>query len=1233
MVPGDVSMKWRAVWSWAFAAWAISACTLDFDQFTDVESEPDVNFVDVTVPPVVVPDARPLPDVIIPDVGVDAAPVDTDSDGLIDAIDNCPEVPNPDQADLDADEIGDLCDPDRDGDEVDDGSDNCPLLANPVQFDLDGDGEGDACDDDIDGDGLTNALEESRGTDPGRGDSDGDGFLDGADNCPTVPDRPGLDRDGDGAGDACDQDDDADGVADWDDNCPGTPNADQGDADEDGWGDACADDADGDGVSNGVDTCPYEANPVQNLQPCYSRFYPVPFNREVRAVVLGEAAVYAGSSSGVIEVVDGNVQLLTNGDGLDGNRIYGLSLDERGRRWAATDRGLVVMRPDGFVFAAHAGDAGGGPRGVLRDVVVDASGDVWASSDQGLNRWTSGAWSLLAIGALPSVDARGLWLDSVGRLWVATGGGVVRFTGGVPDATFTGVGDTGNVFNDIAGDADGSVWLLAENGAVHIDTDDLVIDAVRYDGFAARGLANGPDGARYIAADDGIRRIDEYGRLYPPGAALLPSADARAVASQPDGPRWIGTADGLVALDGYFATWSPGDDTFESPCVNAAYRADDVIWIGTSTGLYRVGADGVFAPVEEASYPGSDVRVIRRIGDEVWVGTEGGIGVFLIDGTPDRTYTFEGDGLPEPPIVDIVGGRGAAVWVASAAAGLGRISPDGIATYTTGTAGPNFASNDLRALAHTGNSLWIGSRGGVMQYVEDAPGEQPFAPPVTDPPNLPSPEIYDLTYAEGRLYVATRLGVAVREEGAWTTLRRANDGWPITTGTDDARAVAHDGTYLWIVLNRSGTQPSGSLVRHRAVAGAGGLVDGDVRIFSADTAGLPAVAGGRADAFGREVYFSHCGAADSPGGLSVLDGGGVVRADYREALGLPGRGEARALSRDPEGRPLYTVLVDGKPYGYTVDGEREVSSFFLPPNVTGLPKRCRTPIGGGQMWCVIEGVGVGRRIDDLSPWSVIPRDAFSGADVRDIAVLADQVIWLATNRGVFFVNAGNVRSFNAAGTMQGLPDDDVRVITLGSDGRVYAGTAGGVGIFDPNSGPAGTWETVPVGPGGLESGEVTSLGIDASGNLWIGTTNGLYRRTALGGALTYYDTADGLPTNHIYSVAAHPDLTLYVGTPHGLAIGTVNGEAAQFETLGFVDGMPGWAAWDLAISPDGALWLRSDDGLGMLRPPAPPPDVVPPDDPDAGVDAPDAQLDVPDMGLADSDAEPDAGPSPPDAGI
>ena len=75
-----------------------------------------------------------------------ANPTDLDGDGLADAVDNCPAVPNLDQADNDGDRVGNACDGDNDGDGVADGADNCPWVPNAGQQDGDSDGLGDACD-------------------------------------------------------------------------------------------------------------------------------------------------------------------------------------------------------------------------------------------------------------------------------------------------------------------------------------------------------------------------------------------------------------------------------------------------------------------------------------------------------------------------------------------------------------------------------------------------------------------------------------------------------------------------------------------------------------------------------------------------------------------------------------------------------------------------------------------------------------------------------------------------------------------------------------------------------------------------------------------------------------------------------------------------------------------------------------------------------------------------------
>jgi hypothetical protein len=199
---------------------------------------------------------------------------DSDGDGVTDDVDVCRLIPDPAQLDSDGDGVGDACVTDDDNDGIEDAADNCPQTANPMQADLDQDSLGDVCDPDRDGDEALNdtdncpdlANPEQRDNDGTEGgdlcdpDDDNDGRLDEADNCPLASNEAQTDSDGDAIGDACDEDRDGDGVANPSDNCPDLANPDQYNNDHDGAGDLCDPDDDNDGIEDGADTCPLAAN-------------------------------------------------------------------------------------------------------------------------------------------------------------------------------------------------------------------------------------------------------------------------------------------------------------------------------------------------------------------------------------------------------------------------------------------------------------------------------------------------------------------------------------------------------------------------------------------------------------------------------------------------------------------------------------------------------------------------------------------------------------------------------------------------------------------------------------------------------------------------------------------------------------------------------------------------------------------------------------------------------------
>ena len=203
--------------------------------------------------------------------------IDTDTDGVANIDDNCPLIPNADQANNDADAQGDACDLDDDNDSVNDGIDNCPFIANLDQSDSDNDGQGDVCDSDDDNDTINDGtdncpfisnLSQSDADNDGQGDAcdtddDNDTVEDGADNCPFISNLNQSDADNDGMGDVCDTDDDNDTINDGTDNCPFISNLSQSDADNDGQGDTCDSDDDNDTVEDGADNCPLISNTGQ----------------------------------------------------------------------------------------------------------------------------------------------------------------------------------------------------------------------------------------------------------------------------------------------------------------------------------------------------------------------------------------------------------------------------------------------------------------------------------------------------------------------------------------------------------------------------------------------------------------------------------------------------------------------------------------------------------------------------------------------------------------------------------------------------------------------------------------------------------------------------------------------------------------------------------------------------------------------------------------------------------
>jgi ligand-binding sensor domain-containing protein len=115
---------------------------------------------------------------------------------------------------------------------------------------------------------------------------------------------------------------------------------------------------------------------------------------------------------------------------------------------------------------------------------------------------------------------------------------------------------------------------------------------------------------------------------------------------------------------------------------------------------------------------------------------------------------------------------------------------------------------------------------------------------------------------------------------------------------------------------------------------------------------------------------------------------------------------------------------------------------------------------------------------------------FASDHVTALAVDQSCRLWIGHfASGIDVWDYGNPRTFaddswQHYSDADGLPNNQILKFRVGPDGRVWAGTTGGLAVFDPSD---GTWEAVT----GLPGIQARTIDIDAHGHVWVGTENGV----------------------------------------------------------------------------------------------------------------------------------------------
>lgn len=286
-----------------------------------------------------------------------------------------------------------------------------------------------------------------------------------------------------------------------------------------------------------------------------------------------------------------------------------------------------------------------------------------------------------------------------------------------------------------------------------------------------------------------------------------------------------------------------------------------------------------------------------------------------------------------------------------------------------------------------------------------------------------------------------------------------------------------------------------------------------------------------------------------------------------------------AVAVDPDGRVLA-----GTADGLVVVDESGPRRLAIPALPGDTVRRIAFDAGAGA-WLALPGRGLARLAPD-GGWQREGAASGLGTDaVWDLAY-QDDILWVATaDLGLRRRDAGG--AWTGFTRLDGLGADEVTTVHVDAIGQVWAGHLRGLPLpGEPVGGLSlrrlgGGW-TVFTTANGLADNSVRALASDLAGNLWAASFDkGLSRRDP-SGAWTIYDRAAGaLPSDTVQALAVAPDGTVYAGTDAGLAIRSVDG---LWRHLDQADGLPSDLVSSLYLEADGRLWIGTEEGAAVLRP-------------------------------------------------
>lgn len=454
--------------------------------------------------------------------------------------------------------------------------------------------------------------------------------------------------------------------------------------------------------------------------------------------------------------------------GLQNNFVEAVAVvGDREQIWVASGFGVSVINATGeFAFYDESNSAL--ETNQIWRIAVDDAGVVWLGAQNALYKIDGEHWTIydqreVLASQFPSGELRGLAVANDGTLWIGSNQGeICHFDPVRVQCRAFFAGDAGMVAGELTSltiGSNGAIYYTTDGGGVSMFDGEawraFIVPDQPLLGNSVHALAQGGDGAIWIASEAGLQRTDAAtGAMlsqFTQDNADLSSLETEVLHPAAEGGMWFGAL-GASYFNGFsWKNYTMADGLAGSLIRAIATDSQGRTWFGTESGLSIWNGSTFFNLTRENGLPSDNISALLASGDVMWIGAMGG-GLFRFEKNQLQLFNTQNSNLPSDTITTIAQDRTGALLV-------GHIG--GLAYFDEGDATPieELDGYAVTAIATTpDDAIWVGTSGDGLFYFD---GEQWTRPPGDVQP--PSPSISAILVDEqGSVWIGARAGGLIR---------------------------------------------------------------------------------------------------------------------------------------------------------------------------------------------------------------------------------------------------------------------------------------------------------------------------------------------------------------------------------------------------------------------------------------------------------------------------------------